>query len=188
MICSGLTRHFIGFPRLRRRDDVSSLMTSPWTSARPSESNRSSQLCGCARGHIGEIQAADIFVVGLPRSGTTLLEHILTGLAGVRSNGETNNFARALMAAAPSGSGDLFDRAAAANPDVVAANYERLASLSSAGERVIEKLPINYLYLGAIRRALPGSKDNFGQAGASRQLLRHVPYALRRRVPLQLRF
>ena len=99
-----------------------------------------------------------IFVVGLPRSGTTLLEHILTGLAGVRSNGETDNFARALMAAAPSGSGDLFARAAAANPDVVAANYERLASLSSAGERVIEKLPINYLYLGAIRRALPEAK------------------------------
>ena len=58
-----------------------------------------------------------IFVVGLPRSGTTLLEHILTGLAGVRSNGETDNFARALMAAAPSGSGDLFARAAAADPE-----------------------------------------------------------------------
>ena len=41
-----------------------------------------------------------IFIVGLPRSGTTLVERILTGLAGVRSNGETENFSRALTAAA----------------------------------------------------------------------------------------
>ena len=36
-----------------------------------------------------------IFIVGLPRSGTTLLEHMLLGLAGVRSNGETENFSHA---------------------------------------------------------------------------------------------
>ncbi|MGA7538135.1 MAG: tetratricopeptide repeat protein, partial [Steroidobacteraceae bacterium] len=42
-----------------------------------------------------------VFIVGLPRSGTTLLERILTGLPGVRSNGETVNFERALMAASP---------------------------------------------------------------------------------------
>jgi tetratricopeptide (TPR) repeat protein len=99
-----------------------------------------------------------IFIVGLPRSGTTLLEHILTGLADVRSNGETENFARALMAATPPGSGDLFARAAAAEPDVVAANYKRLADSSPAAGKIIEKLPVNYLYLGAIRRALPRSK------------------------------
>jgi hypothetical protein len=99
-----------------------------------------------------------IFIVGLPRSGTTLLEHILTGLSGVRSNGETDNLARALMAAAPPDCGDVFARAAAADPDVVATNYGRLARGNSTGERVIEKLPMNYLYLGAIRRALPQSK------------------------------
>lgn len=106
----------------------------------------------------GRDSSRHIFIVGLPRSGTTLLEHILTGLAGVRSNGETDNFARALMAAAPAGSRDLFAGAAAADPDVVTANYDRLANLSFASERVIEKLPINYLYLGAIRRALPRAK------------------------------
>src|SRR4029077_19931569 len=50
-----------------------------------------------------------VFIIGLPRSGTTLLEHILTGLPGVRSNGETENFSRALMAAAPVGGGDVFN-------------------------------------------------------------------------------
>jgi tetratricopeptide (TPR) repeat protein len=97
-----------------------------------------------------------LFVMGLPRSGTTLVERILGGLAGVRSNGETAHFSRALSEAA-TGGGDMFERAAGANPQLVAANYERLACRRAAGERVIDKLPTNYLYLGAIHRALPGA-------------------------------
>jgi tetratricopeptide (TPR) repeat protein len=99
-----------------------------------------------------------IFIVGLPRSGTTLLEHILTGLSRVRSNGETDHFARALLGAASSGGGDVFARAAAADPNVVAERYRQLADGGSGGGKIIEKLPLNYLYLGAIRRALPQSK------------------------------
>jgi LPS sulfotransferase NodH len=99
-----------------------------------------------------------IFIVGLPRSGTTLVERILTGLGGVRSNGETENFSRAMAAAAPKIAGDIFERAAAANPDDVAANYARLADAHASNGRIIEKLPTNYLYLGAIRRALPAAK------------------------------
>jgi tetratricopeptide (TPR) repeat protein len=95
-----------------------------------------------------------IFIVGLPRSGTTLLERILTGLPSVRSNGETENFSRALLAAAQ-GTGDVFQRSAAADPEVVGTNYARLATAGAADDRIIEKLPMNYLYLGAIRRALP---------------------------------
>jgi tetratricopeptide (TPR) repeat protein len=98
-----------------------------------------------------------IFIVGLPRSGTTLVERILTGLPGVRSNGETENFSQALAAAAPKGGRDIFERAAAADPAAVAANYQRLARLEGT-DRVIEKLPTNYLYLGAIRRALPAAR------------------------------
>jgi Tfp pilus assembly protein PilF len=98
-----------------------------------------------------------IFIVGLPRSGTTLVEHILTGLPGVRSNGETDNFSRALLAHA-AGGGDVFARAAAAEPHAVAADYARLAEPGAAAAHLIEKLPANYLYLGAIHRALPEAK------------------------------
>jgi tetratricopeptide (TPR) repeat protein len=98
-----------------------------------------------------------IFIVGLPRSGTTLVERILTGLPGVRSNGETDNFSRALLAAAR-GTGDVFQRAAAADPDAVAAGYARFARPGIDLERVIEKLPLNYLYVGAIHRAMPEAK------------------------------
>jgi hypothetical protein len=51
----------------------------------------------------------------------------------------------------------MFERAARADPRAVAANYERLAQGRAAGVRVIDKLPTNYLYLGAIHRALPGA-------------------------------
>ena len=99
-----------------------------------------------------------IFIVGLPRSGTTLLERILTGLPGVCSNGETDNFSRALLTATPAGEGDVFARAAAADPDAVAANYARRADPLSSNDKIIEKLPLNYLYVGAIRQALPKAK------------------------------
>ena len=106
-----------------------------------------------------------IFIVGLPRSGTTLLERILTGLPGVRSNGETDFFSRSLLAASPQDdssnrgdSGDVFRRAAAADPVTVASNYAKVANSGAAAERIIEKLPMNYLYLGAIHRALPNAK------------------------------
>jgi tetratricopeptide (TPR) repeat protein len=97
-----------------------------------------------------------IFVVGLPRSGTTLVERILSGLEGVRSNGETDNFSRALTAASI-GRGDMFERAATADPATVAGHYARLARLGDSQGAVIEKLPANCLYLGVIHRALPGA-------------------------------
>jgi tetratricopeptide (TPR) repeat protein len=95
-----------------------------------------------------------IFIVGLPRSGTTLVERILTGLSGVRSNGETENFSRALLAAAR-GPGDVFQQAAAADPIAVASNYACHSNGGCGSDRIVEKLPMNYLYLGAIHRALP---------------------------------
>ncbi|MGH8228898.1 MAG: sulfotransferase [Steroidobacteraceae bacterium] len=105
-----------------------------------------------------------IFIVGLPRSGTTLLERILTNLPGVRSNGETDFFARALLAASPAedapGSAarsDVFERAASADPAAVAARYAKLSGAERSGGLILEKLPMNYLYLGAIQRALPAA-------------------------------
>lgn len=97
-----------------------------------------------------------VFVIGLPRSGTTLVERILSGLPGVRSNGETDAFSRALLAAAR-GSGDVFARCAAADAQAVADGYAALANPGAPARRIIEKLPLNYLYAGAIRKALPGA-------------------------------
>jgi tetratricopeptide (TPR) repeat protein len=110
------------------------------------------------RSAAGDAGKRHIFIVGLPRSGTTLLEHMLLGLSGVRSNGETENFSQALLAAAPKDRGDVFAGAAAADPAAVAAGYELLAGGDTLTGTIIEKLPMNYLYLGAIHRAMPGAK------------------------------
>jgi tetratricopeptide (TPR) repeat protein len=106
----------------------------------------------------GNADSPYLFIVGLPRSGTTLVERILTGLDGVGSNGETENVARALTAASASKGGDMMERAAAADPAAVFTQYDRLARCATDAGRVVEKLPTNYLYLGAIRRALPGAR------------------------------
>ena len=99
-----------------------------------------------------------IFVLGLPRTGTTLVERILTGLPGVTTNGETENFSRSLLEATPPGTGDIFERAAHAPADAVAAAYARRADGPGSQNKIIEKLPMNYLYVGAIRRALPEAR------------------------------
>ncbi|HXC78651.1 MAG TPA: sulfotransferase [Candidatus Acidoferrum sp.] len=97
-----------------------------------------------------------VFIMGLPRSGTTLAERILMRLPGVRSNGETENFSQALLSAAPATDSDVFARCAAADPGTVG---ERYCTLAGGGDaiRLIEKLPLNYLYVGAMQRTLPGS-------------------------------
>jgi hypothetical protein len=83
----------------------------------------------------------------------------------VGSNGETDYFSRSLLAAAPRDnssdprhSPDIFQRAAKANPVAVAENYGRLADTGAPRQRIVEKMPMNYLYLGAIHRALPRAK------------------------------
>jgi tetratricopeptide (TPR) repeat protein len=119
-----------------------------------------------ARAATGRLESSRfVFICGLPRSGTTLLERILTGLPNVRSNGETDYFARTLLTASPMhgeppdpGVQDIFARAAAVDWDTVAAGYARLANADGGSRFIIEKQPTNYLYLGAIRRALPQAR------------------------------
>lgn len=105
---------------------------------------------------LSDVSSGYVFVLGMPRSGTTLVERMLTRLPRVRSNGETENLQRALSLASNPSERDVFLRFAAADPRSVSAHYRRLAGNLDAGI-VIEKLPLNYLYLGSMARALPGA-------------------------------
>lgn len=98
-----------------------------------------------------------IFIFGLPRSGTTLTERILSALPGVRSNGETDNFSSALLSCLGKGPGDIFERSAHARFDLVACHYNELACTQEGTDYVIEKLPLNYLYAGLIGAAFPSA-------------------------------
>jgi hypothetical protein len=52
----------------------------------------------------------------------------------------------------------MFAGGATLDWNAVAARYARLAGAGGDGNGVLEKLPLNYLYLGAIRRALPQAR------------------------------
>jgi hypothetical protein len=107
-----------------------------------------------------------IFVVGMPRTGTTLIERILGSHSEVYSAGELGNFATVLMrelrakVSDPSTPRDelvrlsaSIDRAALGD-----AYIESTRPFTGKTPRFIDKLPLNFLYVGLIRLALPNAK------------------------------
>ncbi len=103
-----------------------------------------------------------VFIVGLPRSGSTLVEQILASHADVAAGGELGALSHVLEA-------EGARRGAAIEawaPHATAADWERLgrdylartASLRGERPRSTDKRPGNWRYLGAIRRMLPGAR------------------------------
>ncbi len=94
-----------------------------------------------------------VFVVGLPRSGTTLAEHLLTGFPGVAACGERMDFLRhaASLPGYPRTVRDV-------PPDRMAAMAEDYLRGAGDGTVVVDKMPVNFLHLGLIARVLPGAR------------------------------
>jgi tetratricopeptide (TPR) repeat protein len=107
-----------------------------------------------------------IFVLGLPRSGTTLVERILGSHSELTAAGELNCFALAMVAALPRRTGqqrvsrqEMVARSASVDFAALGRDYLRRARLEAdVSGRFIDKMPLNYLYCGLIRRALPNAK------------------------------
>jgi tetratricopeptide (TPR) repeat protein len=114
----------------------------------------------------GGPSGAPIFIVGLPRSGTTLLERILGRHSALSSAGELDSFALALMDAARRRAGrpevprrELVALSAGLDFAALGQDYLRRAHEAVGAEgRFIDKMPLNYLYCGLIARALPGAR------------------------------
>jgi tetratricopeptide (TPR) repeat protein len=114
----------------------------------------------------GAPAGAPIFIVGLPRSGTTLVERILASHSTLFSAGELDCFALSLVDAVRRRTGraqmprrELVASSAAVDFAALGQDYLQRASLVSGGSgRFIDKMPLNYLYCGLIRRALPDAK------------------------------
>ena len=107
-----------------------------------------------------------IFILGLPRSGTTLVERILASHSEVSSAGELDCFALAIVDAAgrrtsrtPIARRELVALSAGLDFAALGRDYlQRARSLLAAETRFIDKMPLNYLYCGLIRRALPNAR------------------------------
>ncbi len=112
----------------------------------------------------GSANDEPIFVLGMPRSGTTLIDRILSSHPTVHSAGELQNFGVVLKRASGSTTPHLLD------PDTIARALRvdpvRLGDAYVASTRpgtghtrhFVDKLPHNFLYAGFIARALPKAK------------------------------
>lgn len=93
-----------------------------------------------------------IFVTGLPRSGTTLVERILGAHSAVRPMGETPAFARLFREATPHwrfGADDMDW------PALAQAYLDETAFFARGAQVSVDKMPENANYLGALARAFP---------------------------------
>jgi tetratricopeptide (TPR) repeat protein len=105
-----------------------------------------------------------IFVIGMPRTGTTLVERILSNHPDVHSAGELRNFVVALSQVCGGTPNFMFDprfqeRVAALDWQALGERY--LAStrpLTGHTPRFVDKFPQNFLYAGFIARALPRAR------------------------------
>lgn len=105
-----------------------------------------------------------IFIVGMPRTGTTLVEQILAGHSQVYAAGELQNFPLLVKRMTQSPSADVIDIETvrrSARLDMAALGRTYIDSTrpgTGQAAHFIDKLPLNVLYLGLIKRALPNAK------------------------------
>jgi hypothetical protein len=117
-----------------------------------------------ARHPWGNMSDRPVFIVGMPRSGTTLTEQILASHARVAGAGELSYFDSLHFTLAQ-------DQSAAENPfeyaqkigsnalRCVAAGYlDVLKAESKDAVRVVDKMPTNFWYLGLIAMAFPKAR------------------------------
>ena len=108
--------------------------------------------------------AEPIFVAGLPRSGTTLVDRILSSHPEVMSAGEIGNFTHLFKRMTGSTSPasldpDTFGRAGEVDFAKLGELYiESTRPLTGATPRFVDKAPSNYLQAGMILRALPNAR------------------------------
>lgn len=104
-------------------------------------------------------QPGPIFILGLPRSGTTLVDRIVSSHSQVQSMGELTDFALALTRiGGTTDKQQLLETSVKLNFDALGKDYQR--SVTSYGVQspfFVDKTPTNFLYIGLIAKALPGA-------------------------------
>jgi tetratricopeptide (TPR) repeat protein len=108
----------------------------------------------------GDPSNRPIFIIGMPRSGMTLIEQMLASHPAVHGGGELTTFSEATAARVGTTTPfpdfvPILDRAALTT---IGANYvNRTKALEPDKERVTDKLALNFLFAGLIHLALPNA-------------------------------
>lgn len=103
-----------------------------------------------------------VFIVGMPRSGTTLVEQILASHPGVHAGGERGEIAR--LAAEIAGIDPRRIPAVESPARLTVAFLNRAADVwlapfaHSTAARITDKMPLNFIHLGLIARIFPGAR------------------------------
>jgi tetratricopeptide (TPR) repeat protein len=112
----------------------------------------------------GNPSSVPVYIVGMPRSGTTLIEQILASHPQVFGAGELSNFGDIAAGIFPSS-----DDGCAFPEVMLSMSRERLRRvgeryvseiihLSSNAAHIIDKMPLNFLFVGLIHLALPNAR------------------------------
>lgn len=121
------------------------------------------ELLASRRG-LGDPSTQPVFILGMPRSGSTLIEQILASHPQVYGAGERSDFSMATLALMQRSGGIHVDALEAVTREQwqrLGADY--LARLSAhtggaAHSRVTDKYPFNFINLGFIHMALPNAR------------------------------
>ena len=112
----------------------------------------------------GFSDAAPIFIVGMPRTGTTLVDRILSSHSEITSAGELADFGLALKQLSGTRSNYVLDAEtldAAAGVDTAKLGQTYMARVEATlglTGRFIDKLPLNAIYAPVILSALPNAR------------------------------
>ncbi|PQA87469.1 tetratricopeptide repeat-containing sulfotransferase family protein [Hyphococcus luteus] len=112
----------------------------------------------------GHDDPSPIFVVGQPRTGTTLIERIITSHSMVESAGELQQFGLSVRRLSEGAFADRWAPeaiAASAHVDAAALGKEYLrasAVMRKGAPRFVDKLPGNYFHIPLILAALPNAR------------------------------
>ncbi len=107
---------------------------------------------------VGNDDERAVFVLGMPRSGTSLIEQILASHSDVFGAGERSYLSDVLADAVPG-----FPEAAtlltgSSFQNIGKAYVERLTKLSSRAKRITDKMPRNFLFVGMLAVILPRAR------------------------------
>lgn len=112
----------------------------------------------------GHAEACPIFIVGMPRTGTTLVDRILSSHSEVTSAGELADFGISLKQLAGTRSNYVLDvetlqsAAQVDMPELGRMYMQRVEATLGLSGRFIDKLPLNAIYAPIILAALPDAR------------------------------
>ncbi|AST33568.2 sulfotransferase [Ralstonia solanacearum] len=109
----------------------------------------------------GEPSALPVFIVGMPRSGTTLIEQIVSSHPQVTGAGELSALRLVVEGSGlfPEGMQGLEGEARGALFRQLGQAYlSRVTPLAQGRARLVDKMPSNFLYAGLIPLILPGAR------------------------------